>query len=266
MVAASEPARASERGIVLPAVAATAVVVLALGELLFVDGHTLAGLVVDAALVLGLANVAAATSAIEGGRLFGILALAPLARLLVFTMPLGNVPPLYWHALVGAPLLPALALAPRAFGFSYAALGLRRGGLAGQLLIAATGVPLSVAAYEILRPAPIVPHFDRSRLLLGSLTLVVFAAVAEELFFRGLLQQAAAGVFGTAGVAFVNVVFAVTAIGSRSVWYALFAGLMGGWFSFAVDRSRCLWGVIGAHALVAIGLVLVWPWVGLPQI
>ncbi len=115
-----------------------------------------------------------------------------------------------------------------------------------------------MAAYAILRPAP-VASLDWSHLLVGSLTLLVFAAFVEELLFRGLLQQAAVRVFGTTGALLVNVVFAVTAIGSLSAGYALFVGLMGGWFSFAVGRTRCLWGVIGAHALAAVGLILVWP-------
>jgi membrane protease YdiL (CAAX protease family) len=252
VVAVPERLAMSERH--LPVVAATSAVLTLLGaELLFVDRHVLAGLVVDAALVLALANVAAAGEA----RLFGVLALVPLARLLSFTMPLGHVPPLYWHALVGAPLLPVLALAARAYGFSLSSLGLRRGGLVAQLAIAASGVPLGIAAYLILRPPPVA--LDWSHLLFGSLTLVVFAAFVEELLFRGLLQRAAIDTFGAVGAVFVNVVFAVTAIGSLSAGYAFFVGLEGGWFSFAAGRSRCLWGVIGAHALAAVGLVLVWP-------
>jgi membrane protease YdiL (CAAX protease family) len=259
VVAAPERIRTSGRPlpVVVPAIAA--VLVLAGAELLFVDRNVLLGLVVDAALALGLANLAAATSLVGAGRLFGVLALVPVARLLSFTMPLGTVPPLYWHALVGAPLLPALALAARAYGFSSSSLGLRRGRLVAQLAIGASGVPLGMAAYAILRPAPVTSGLDWSHLLFGSLTLLVFAAFVEELLFRGLLQQAAVGAFGAAGAVLVNVVFAVTAIGSLSAGYALFLGLVGGWFSLAVGRSRCLWGAIGAHALAAVGLVLVWP-------
>jgi uncharacterized protein len=254
VLAAPQRLAASERQLVVAA-AATAVLALAGAELLFVERHVLAGLVLDAGLVLVLANLAAAGEA----QLFGVLALVPLARLLSFTMPFGDVPRLYWPALVGAPLLPALALAARGYGFSLSSLGLRRGGLAAQLAIAATGVPLGIAGYAILRPPPVVARLDWSHLLFGSLTLLVFAAFVEELLFRGLLQRGAVGTFGAVGVVFVNVLFAVTAIGSLSAGYAVFAGLEGGWFSVAVSRSRCLWGVIGAHALAAVGLVLVWP-------
>jgi uncharacterized protein len=260
VVAVPERIRTSERELAIAAPAIAAVFVLAGAELLFVERHVLAGLVVEAAFVLALANVAALAAA-GGGRLFGLLALVPLARLLSFTMPLGGVQPLYWHALIGAPLLPALALAVRAHGFPYGALPLARGALARQVAIAATGVPIGLAGYEVLQPAPVVRRLDASHLLFGSLTLLVFAAFVEELLFRGLLQRAACSAFGWAGAVFVNIVFAVSAIGSLSVGYALFAAAMGGWFSFAVERSRCLWGVVAAHALAAIGLVLVWPFV-----
>jgi membrane protease YdiL (CAAX protease family) len=258
VVAVPERIRASERELAIAAPAIASVLVLAGAELLFVDRHVLAGLVVEAALVLALVHVAALTTSDEG-RLFGLLALVPLARLLSFTMPLGGVQPLYWHALIGAPLLPALVVASRAYGYSPSSLGFRRARPVAQLAIAASGGPLGLAAYAILRPAPAAPTLDRSHLLFGSLTLLVFAAFIEELLFRGLLQQAATSVFGAAGIVVVNLVYAVTAIGSLSAGYAVFAGLTGCWFSIAARRSRCLWGVIAAHALAVVGLVLVWP-------
>ena len=104
-----------------------------------------------------------------------------------------------------------------------------------------------------------MPRLDASHVVFGSLTLLVFAAFVEELLFRGLLQQAAVSALGAAGLVLVNVVYAVTAIGSLSAGYAVFAGLMGCWFSIAVGRTRCLWGVIAAHELAVVGLVLVWP-------
>jgi uncharacterized protein len=258
VVASPERIGTGERRVAVAAPAIAAVLVLAGAELLFVDRHVVAGLAVEAVLVLALANVAAAAAGDEA-RLFGVLALVPLARLLSFTMPIASVPTLYWHALIGAPLLPALAVAARAYGYSASSLGLGRGRILTQLAVAATGGPLGLAAYEILRPAPVVRHLDGSHLVFGSLTLLVFAAFIEELVFRGLLQRAALGVFGAAGVVLVNVVYGVTAIGSLSAGYAVFVGLMGCWFSIASRRSGCLWGVIGAHALTVTGLVLVWP-------
>jgi len=255
VVAVPERIRKSERQSAVAGPAVAAVFVLAGAEVLFVQRHVVAGLAVEAALVFVLANVAA----VAEGRLFGPLALVPLARLLSFTMPLGKVPPLYWHALIGAPLLPALAVAARAYGWSPSSLGLGRGRLFAQLAIAASGGPLGLAAYAVLRPAPAVPRLDASHVVFGSLTLLVFAAFVEELLFRGLLQQAAVSALGAAGLVLVNVVYAVTAIGSLSAGYAVFAGLMGCWFSIAVGRTRCLWGVIAAHELAVVGLVLVWP-------
>src|SRR5207244_13559637 len=103
--------------------------------------------------------------------------------------------------------------------FSLSSLGLRGGRVIAQLAIAASGVPLGIAAYFILRPPQVASRLDWSHLLFGSLTLLVFAAFVEEFLFRGLLQEAAVGPFGTAGAVFVNAVFAVTAIGSLSAGY-----------------------------------------------
>jgi membrane protease YdiL (CAAX protease family) len=197
-----------------------------------------------------------------GARLAATALLLDLAEAAFCGVPLF----LWWRSLAVPlpnralwPLLPAVVVAARAYGYSPSSLGFRRARPVAQLAIAASGAPLGLAAYAILRPAPPVPTLDRSHLLFGSLTLLVFAAFVEELLFRGLLQQAATRVFGAAGIVVVNLVYAVTAIGSLSAGYAIFVGLTGLWFSIVAGRSRCLWGVIAAHALAVVGLVLVWP-------
>ena len=73
---------------------------------------------------------------------------------------LGKVPPLYWHALIGAPLLPALAVAARAYGWSPSSLGLGRGRLFAQLTTHSFGgeAPEKIIPAQgresILRPRP----------------------------------------------------------------------------------------------------------------
>jgi membrane protease YdiL (CAAX protease family) len=198
-----------------------------------------AAAIVDAALVLVLVNAAGRRPELAA------FALVPLARLLGLVMPLGHVLPVYWNALVGVPLAVGIVATTRSLGLTWRQLGLRRAPLAAQLVVVATGVPLGLAAYLALRPTG-APHAG------AAAVLVVAVAVVEEVLFRGLLQRAA-------GPAVAAAAYAVTAIAGASAGYVLVAAVTGAWFSYVVARRRCLWGVIGAHALAATGLVLVWP-------
>jgi hypothetical protein len=216
------------------AVTAGSLATVAVGELLVADGHLLAAAVVDAALVLALAQ-----------RLeLAALALVPLARLLSLVAPLGDVAPAYWNAIAAVPLGVALVTTTRALGLTRAQLGLVRAALGPQLAIAATGVPLGLLAYLALRPA--------APLAAPAVAAIVGAAVVEEVLFRGTLQQASGAVVSA-------VAYAVLAIAGGSAAYVAVAALAGAWFSYAVARRRCLWGVLGAHALAAAGAAVVWP-------
>jgi membrane protease YdiL (CAAX protease family) len=212
---------------------------LAAGELLVADGRLLAAAMVDAVLLLALVNAAAQRPALAA------LAVVPLVRLLALVMPLGNVAPPYWNALVGVPAATAIVATARSLGLTRREFGLRRAPLAPQLAVAATGVPLGLAAYVALRPAD-APYAA------AAVAAVVAAGIVEELLFRGLLQR-------TGGPLLATAAYGVCAIASGSAWFVLVAVVTGAWFSYAVARHRCLWGVIGAHALAAAGLVLAWP-------
>ncbi|HEY3181865.1 MAG TPA: CPBP family glutamic-type intramembrane protease [Gaiellaceae bacterium] len=212
---------------------------LAAGELLVADGRLLAAAIVDAALVLALVNAAARRPELAA------LSVVPLVRLLALVMPLGNVAPPYWNALVGVPAAAAIVGTSRSLGLTRRELGLRRSPLAAQLAVAATGVPLGLAAYVALRPAD-TPYAA------AAAAAVVAAAVVEELLFRGLLQR-------TGGPLLATAAYGVCAIATGSAWFVLVAVVTGAWFSYAVARRPCLWGVIAAHGLAAAGLVLVWP-------
>ena len=58
-------------------------------------------------------------------RLFPVLLIAPLLRILSFVMPIQNTPQIYWYAWVGLPLLIATLLAVRNLGLTRADIGLQ---------------------------------------------------------------------------------------------------------------------------------------------
>lgn len=193
-------------------------------------------------------------------RMLPVLALLPLTRILSLALPSPELPSIYWYALVGVPVLIAAVLAARRLSFTPATLGLRGRFGAVQGLIALSGLPLGAAAYLILRPAPLVAGDDWLAMAFGSLSLAVFAGLTEELIFRGLFLHTTREVFGrTAAIVWSALLFAAMYVGSLSLGFVLLTGAVGLFFAYCVDRTGSLWGVIGAHSLMAIGLIIIWP-------
>lgn len=195
-------------------------------------------------------------------RVLPVLALVPLLRILSLVMPIQQLPQIYWHALVGLPLLIAAVLAAHLLGLSRAMLGLNLYARPLQALIALSGVPLSMAAFFILRPDPLIGEVSGSTIMIGAAILTIFAGFTEEFIFRGLLQQVVGEVFdGRAATLYSTILFAIMYIGSLSLSYVLFIALVGLFFAYCVNKSGSLWGVVLAHSIMNVGMVFVWPFI-----
>lgn len=193
-------------------------------------------------------------------RVLPVLMLAPLLRILSLVMPVRPIPQIYWYALVGAPLLLAGILVVRLLDLPKAGLGLQLSSPFAQGLIALSGVPLGIAAFWILEPRPIVPVSNWGMVLIASAILAVFSGFAEEFIFRGLLQQVAGEAFGgRVAVLCSTIVFAAMYVGSLSLIYLAFIGLVGLFFGYCAHKTRSIWGVTLAHSVMNILLIVVWP-------
>jgi membrane protease YdiL (CAAX protease family) len=193
-------------------------------------------------------------------RMLPVLALVPLLRILGLALPSPSVPLVYWYAVVGIPILVAATLAAHLLRFSPTDLGLKgRNGLT-QVVIAISGLPLGAAAYLILRPIDLIVGFDWLAILLGSAVLTVFVGFMEEFIFRGLIMRATREVFGRqAAIICSSLLFATLYIGSLSLGYLIFIGLVGVYFAYCVDKTGSLWGVSVAHSLMIIGYIVILP-------
>ncbi len=222
----------------------------------------------DAIIILMLlGDYATLDEQVSYRRLLPALALLPLLRLLSLTMPVREIPQLYWYAMIGIPLLLAAIVATRTLELSWSDLGLSftsRGRFMWlyQVTIAASGVPLSFAAFWLVpRPQPLPTTFTGLDLILAPIILFLFTGFAEEIIFRGILQQTARQVLGPFSTVYSSVLFAVMYIGSLSPAYVIFIGLVGLYFGWCVYRTGSLWGVVLAHSLLNIGVLLIWPFI-----
>ena len=245
------------RTLVVPAYIAAIAGAEAIGVLIGV----VPGVVCHAVLVPALLSHYALVEQAVYRRALPALALAPLLRILSLTMPVRAAPQIYWYAMIGVPLLVAVALTARLLDLSSASLGLRSPSWLPQILIAISGLPLSIVGFLILRPKPLIAGFDWREVAIGSVILIVFTGFTEEIVFRGVLQQATQELYGRASVLCSGAVFAMMYVGSLSVGYVLFIGLAGLFFGWSVNRTRSIWGAAVAHGVLNIGMALIWPFV-----
>ncbi len=198
-------------------------------------------------------------------RLLPVIALLSLLRLLSVTVPIKQVLPLYWHGIVSIPLLISAVLVARRLNLTPNALGIknpfspdrRTAQALPQIAIALTGIPLGLVGYWLYKPALVVP--SSAWMLALAAALVIFAACVEEFIARGIAQRAAVEAFGQIGILLAALLFTVLYLGTLSppyIFFVLLASIFWGWCR---EHSRGLWGVMGAHSLTGILMLIILP-------
>ena len=90
--------------------------------------------------------------------------------------------------------------------------------------------------------------------------LVVFSGFLEELMFRSLLQSQAVAAFGAPlGLTLTTGLFTTLYLGTLNPAYAVFMGAVGLFFGYCVYKTNSVWGVVAAHSLLKVMLLLLLP-------
>lgn len=192
-------------------------------------------------------------------RLLPVVAQLSLLRLLSLVMPIEQISEIYWYAMVGLPVLVGSVMTARIIGFTRRDLGLTPKFGRPDIAIAASGIPLGLIGYLIARPDIEIDTDAWTTLILTSLFIIVFSGFLEEFLFRGLLQNVAVREFGKFAIVWSSVIFGIMYLGSQSLQYALFMGGCGLLFGWCYSRTLSLWSVVIAHALLSLGLLVVFP-------
>lgn len=230
------------------------------------------GVLLDAVIVFVLLNHSILMSPAHSGAIdaprrrqaqsFLVIALAPLLRILSVTIPVQEIPKIYWYAVAGVPILAGVTLATRLCDLSISDLAFRLRHPWTQVGIAVLGLPLSYVGFILLRPRPVTASVDWPSMLAGAVILIVFSAFTEEIIFRGLVLRVLTEAIGPSGALLSSLLFASMYIGSRSIGYVLLIGVTGLFFARCVTRTGSIWGVVASHSMFIIGVALVWPLTG----
>jgi len=249
---------------------------IVLAELLVAFVDPLAGALVDAVVLLAIANhlvalrpEAAAYSPDEAGApddVLRALALVAILRLTSLALPLGDVPEAYWPLIAGVPPAVATVLATTPHPLrevlrpAPAQLGrIARASRWELQLGLLAGVLLGLLGYAVIQPPPLATTASWPRLVAASIGVVLFAGVLEEVIFRGLLQSALRRALGRAGVLVGCGLFAAVYLGTDSFAAIAFFAVVGLVFALQVERTRSLLAVAVAHGVLSLGLLVVWP-------
>lgn len=193
-------------------------------------------------------------------RLLPAVALLPLLRLLSLTMPVPELDPVTWLVLVGAPLLLAIWAAGRLVNVDVREVGLvrvSRDWQTGALIVLSAPAGLLLAR---LGAEPLWNTTDSPLATFGVAVAVVgFAAIPEELAFRGVLQPLLGSVLGRAAIVITALVFGMTYAGTGSVWVVAMMTGVGLAYGWEIDRTDALWGPIIGHGLLITTAVFVAP-------
>lgn len=234
---------------------------LTVAELTLLTSGLVAGALAHAILMVALITHYIAAPRVGYRRLLLVLALPSLMRLIGLTVPIAVTSPLLWIVAAGVPSLLAAVLCARAIGaFPTAMLRWPGRGVGAQAAVAAGGVMHGLLAYLVLRPVAIVEPtpVGIASALVG---LGLFAGFTEELIFRGVIQPIAVETFSSpvGGLLVSTIAFSIMYLGSLSFPFIVLMVAIGLFFGWIVQEGGSLWGVIGAHTLMSVGLLAVWP-------
>ncbi|MFC1987052.1 lysostaphin resistance A-like protein [Chloroflexota bacterium] len=188
------------------------------------------------------------------------LALVPLVRIISLSMPLANIPQVWWYPIIYVPLLVATLQVVRILGYRLEQIGLNFRKIRIQLVVALTGVAFGVAEYFILTgEAEATALVLQKTWLLSAFLLMACTGFAEELIFRGVLQRSAEEAFGWWGIVYVSLLFAIVHLIHRSLIDIAFVFIVALFFGWVVKKTGSLFGVALAHGVANIVLFLVVP-------
>ncbi len=188
------------------------------------------------------------------------LSLVPLIRIISLSMPLANIPQVWWYPIIYTPLLVATFQMMRILGYSFGQIGLNVKKTAIQLAVASTGFVIGLAEYFILREeAEVTGLILQETWLLSAFFLIVFTGFVEEVIFRGVLQHTAEQSFGWWGVIYVSYLFAIVHVIHNSLLDIVFVFAVALFFGWIVKRTGSLFGVILSHGIANTVLFLVMP-------
>lgn len=230
---------------------------IVLAEVLIFRGHTKAAMTVHA---LNLIFIVLLALYIDN-RIFMILLLLPLFRLLNVAMPVFFNLTLYSYPLVYAPMFIPMYLILKDGILSRSEAGITGKNFLFYLPLAVSiGFALGWGEHGVLKSGLLLPNVDIQGVLFLSITMILFVGVIEEFIFRSALQTVLQDRFGMpVGLVAASLIFGFMHGGYHlplEIIYVFFAGIV---FGLLFWTSKSLPIASLSHGITNIALFLVVP-------
>lgn len=184
----------------------------------------------------------------------------PIVRIIGLSIPLMQIPPLYWFPIISIPLFAASFTIMRSQRLSLRNMGFIWGNVPLQLAVALTGVILGTIEFVILQPKPLIATFNLENLLLASIILIISTGLAEEILFRGIIQKNSMNVFGAFfGLLYTSLLFTALHIGWTSFYDIIFVFFVSLFYGYVFYKTKSIIGITLSHGISNTLLFLVVP-------
>ncbi len=218
------------------------------------------GLSLEAVILFALLIHSSLTKSYNLSILLRSMMALPIIRIIGLSIPLLQIPVLYWFPIIAIPLFATSYTIMRSQGLSRRNVGLIWGNIPIQLLIGSTGIILGCIEYTILQPKPLIPVLNVETLIYASIILIISTGLAEELLFRGILQKNAQNVLGPLyGLLYTALVFTALHIGWNSFPDLIFVFSVGLFYGIAFYKTKSIIGTTLSHGISNTFLFLIVP-------
>lgn len=237
-------------------------------ELLTTYVNKMWGLAAHAIILFVLLVNAAMVESTDFSNLLRSLMPIPIIRIVGLSIPMMQIKPLYWFPIVAVPLFAASVVIMRSQKLSLKDVGLFMGDYRGnyrvQFFIAITGLFTGIIEFFILRPDPLISEFTPVLLFGGFIILLLSTGLAEELLFRGVLQNNTMKLIGPAwGLLYTSLIFTTMHIGWIYFADLVFVFSVAMFYGYCLIKTKSIVGITMAHGISNSMLFLVMPFVNL---
>lgn len=230
---------------------------IAIAELMIFFGHLQAAVTIHAINLLVLVLSAAYIE----NRVYPILMLLPLFRLLNLAMPVFYQLTLYSFPLVYAPMFLPMYLIIKNKSLSREEMGLTWHGIQYYLPLGiAVGMIIGLGEYWVLNPQVLTPNVGVWGLLELSVIMIFFVGLVEEFVFRSALQTVASEKLGQIkGLLLASLLFGFMHGGYHLPLEILFTATAGLFFGILFLKTSSLPLITVAHGVTNVSLFLIVP-------
>ena len=236
------------------------ILILIFSELVTTYYMTSWGIILDVILITALVINSTLTKSVKFSYLLQAMILLPLIRIMSLSIPVMELEPLYWLALMSIPVLVAVWMLMQSQCLSKKMVGLNTRNLPLQLLVGLTGLGFGFVEYLILQPTALVTNLSPVSVIFAGSIVMISTGLLEELVFRGIIQRNAENIIGKIwGIIFTSFLFVGFNISWNSPLDLIFIFGVSTCYGYIFQKTRSILGISISHGLCNVLLFIILP-------